>query len=91
MGKFKKSPIANLLPSGRKGIVMNYYFINNDQTRNPGLHHEVHTKEHTEQLQISNKTYLGCFSSEVEAVQEGKKHYGDADGCAICCPKAHRG
>lgn len=86
-----KSPIANLLPSGRKGTVMKHYYINNNQTCNPGFHHEVHTKEHAEQLRISSKTYLGYFSSEVEAVQEGKKYYSDADGCAICCPKAHRG
>ena len=38
----------------------------------------------------------GLFAQElpevtVEAVQEGKKYYSDADGCAICCPKAHRG
>lgn len=70
---------------------MKYYCINNNQTCNPGFHHEVHTKEHAEQLQISSKTYLGYFSSEIEAVQEGKKYYSDADGCAICCPKAHRG
>lgn len=91
MGNSIEIPIANLLPFGRKGIVMKYYYINNDQTRNPGLHHEVHTKEHAERLRISNKTYLGCFSSEVEAVHEGKKHFSDADGCAICCPRAHRG
>ena len=29
-----------------------YYYVNNNQTLNPGLHHEVHTKEHAEQLGI---------------------------------------
>lgn len=92
MGKFYKiahcQPVALL---GRKGTVMKHYYINNNSTCNPGFHHEVHTKEHAEQLQISSKTYLGYFSSEVEAVQKGKEYYSDADGCAICCPKAHRG
>lgn len=76
---------------GQKGTIMEQYYINNNQTRNPGLHHEVHTKEHAEQLRISSKIYLGYFSSEVEAVQAGNRYYSDADGCAICCPKAHRG
>lgn len=70
---------------------MKKYYINNNQTRNPGLHHEVHTEEHAQQLKIANKTYLGEFSSETEAVQAGKGYYSDADGCAICCPKAHKG
>ena len=43
---------------------MKKYYINNNQTRNPGLHHEVHTEEHAQQLKIANKTYLGEFSSE---------------------------
>ena len=60
-----------------------HYYINNNQTLNPGLHHEVHTKEHAAQL--------GYFASEVEAVAQAKKIYFDADGCATCCPKAHRG
>jgi len=76
----------------RKDIAMyKFYYVNNNQTRNPGLHHEVHTKEHAEELRIISKTYLGYFENEVEAVSEAKKIYADADGCAICCPKAHRG
>lgn len=68
-----------------------YYYVNNNQTLNPGLHHEVHTKEHTEQLGIRSAQYVGYFESEVEAVAHAKKIYLNADGCAICCPKAHRG
>ncbi len=70
---------------------MEQYFINQDQTQNPGWHHEVHTKKHAEELRIMRKTYLGFFYNEIDAVQEGKRYYSDADGCAICCPKAHRG
>lgn len=68
-----------------------HYYINNNQTTNPGLHHEVHTKEHAEQLRIHSTQYVGYFSSEVEAVAHAKIIYSDADGCAICCPDAHRG
>ena len=48
-------------------------------------------KEHAEQLGIRSAQYVGYFESEVEAVAHAKKIYLDADGCAICCPKAHRG
>lgn len=68
-----------------------HYYINNNQTTNPGLHHEVHTKKHAEQLGIRSTQYVGYFASEVEAVAHAKKIYSDADGCAICCPDAHRG
>lgn len=69
----------------------NYYIVNNDQTLNPGLHHEVHTESHARLLGISSKTYLGyCFDGN-DAVTKAKWYYDDADGCVICCPKAHRG
>lgn len=68
-----------------------YYIVNNNQTRNPGLHHEVHTIEHANQLGITDRIILGFFTNEVDAVQRAKIYYADADGCAICCAKAHRG
>ena len=43
-----------------------YYYVNNNQTLNPGLHHEVHTKEHAEQLGIRSAQYVGYFENEVE-------------------------
>ena len=64
-----------------------HYYINNNQTLNPGLHHEVHTKEHAAQLGIRSTQYVGIFASEVEGVAQAKKIYFDADGCATCCPK----
>lgn len=70
---------------------MKYYYINNNQTTNPGFHHEVHTQEHAEKLNIRNKKPLGWFTDEIAAVQAGKRCFPDADGCKICCPKAHRG
>lgn len=75
-----------------KGSKMaNIYYINNNDTHNPGLHHEVHTKAHAEQLGIASKTYLGVFDNEIQAVAAGKRVYADADGCATCCPLAHKG
>ena len=68
-----------------------HYFINNNQTHNPGLHHEVHTEEHANQLGIISKQYGGYCANETEAVKCAKRIYADADGCATCCPNAHWG
>lgn len=70
---------------------MKYYVINRNTTLNPGMHHEVHTLEHAQALRIQNVINLGFFSDEKSAVNAAKRYYLDADGCAICCPKAHRG
>lgn len=70
---------------------MELYYVNNDSTQNPGWHHEVHTSDHAAELKISNKTRLGYYDNEVRAVQAAKSIYQDADGCAVCCPRAHRG
>ena len=67
-----------------------YYYVNDDETQNPGLNHEVHTKEHANELNITNKSYLGYFNNEIDAVKKAKEKYNNADGCAICCPKAHK-
>lgn len=68
-----------------------FYYVNDDQTKNPGLHHEVHTEQHAKDLEIASKTYVGYFDNEIDAVNEAKKIYSDADGCAVCCPNAHKG
>ena len=70
---------------------MDLYCINKDQTKNPGFHHEVHTKTHAEKLGIRNRLFLGMYSNEIDAVQAGKRYFADADGCVICCPRAHKG
>lgn len=67
------------------------YYVNNDQTKNPGWHHEVHTQWHADYLGITNKTYLGYFESCHGAVEKAKTIYADADGCATCCAACHRG
>ena len=68
-----------------------HYYVNNDQTHNPGLHHEVHTEEHAKKLGIVSKRYVGFFDNEIDAVNQAKGIYADADGCANCCPRAHKG
>lgn len=72
-------------------ILGKHYYVNNDQTNNPGLHHEVHTEEHANILKITNKSYLGYYFNCKDAVQKAKEIYSDADGCAICCPLCHKG
>lgn len=67
------------------------YYVNNNQTRNPGYHHEVHTEAHMKQLGIRSATYVGVFSNEIDAVRAAMRIYADADGCATCCPRAHKG
>ena len=70
---------------------MKNYYVNNNQTNNPGLHHEVHTTEcHLFDL-IKSKTKLGEYSSCASALVEAKKIYSDADGCKHCCPSCHKG
>ncbi|MCH5197352.1 MAG: hypothetical protein J1E34_00470 [Oscillospiraceae bacterium] len=68
-----------------------HYYVNKNQTTNPGFHHEVHTFEHKIQLGIIDTIYLGYFASEIDAVAKAKTIYTDADGCRVCCPFAHRG
>ena len=68
-----------------------YYYVNNDTTLNPGRHHEVHTEKHANELNIRSKTYVGYFDNEIDAVAAAKSIYTDADGCIVCCPKAHKG
>ncbi|NMA84937.1 MAG: hypothetical protein GX962_13870 [Epulopiscium sp.] len=68
-----------------------FYYVNNDQTKNPGLHHEVHTEEHAKKLNIINKSYLGYYDNCRDAVKKAREIYENADGCAICCPLCHKG
>ena len=63
--------------------MINYYVINNNQTTNPGLHHEVHTEEHANQLGIISKQYVGYCANETEAVNRAKRIYSDARALTI--------
>ena len=75
----------------KRKVLMNYYIINKNATLNPGFHHEVHTREHADKLNIRDRINLGWFADEIAAVAYAKSHYSDADGCKTCCPRAHRG
>jgi len=68
-----------------------FYYVNNDQTKNPGLHHEVHTETCANNLGIKNKSYLGYYNNCSDAVKKAKETYSDADGCKICCFPCHKG
>lgn len=70
---------------------MKTYYVNNNQTNNPGLHHEVHTTECFLFNTIKDKTKLGEYSSCAPAVADAKKIYTDADGCKHCCLACHKG
>lgn len=70
---------------------MNYYILNRNATHNPGYHHEVHTKDHADRSGVRDRLDLGWFANEIQAVQYAKNFFSDADGCAICCPRAHTG
>ena len=40
---------------------------------------------------LENREYLGFFSDAIQAVAEAKRRgYPHADGCAFCCPEAHK-
>ncbi len=78
MGQAKHCPIElgefrETINKERRGNMKKFYYVNNDQTRNPGLHHEVHTEEHANELNITNKSYLGYYDSCFEAVEKAKE------------------
>ena len=50
-----------------------HYYINNNQTSNPGIHHEIHTKEHAAQLGIRSTQYVDYYANEVEAVVKKRR------------------
>lgn len=65
---------------------MKYYVNINSQTN---WDHEVHN-EHCRWLPTpENRIFLWSFESCRYAVQEAKKIYPKADGCAYCCSVCH--
>ena len=90
------NPIAYEIEKAKLLILLSKYGIivkrrddiNKNDEHNPGGQHEMHTIEHAEQLRIESYTELGSFNDELEAIQKTKEKYSDANGCAICCPKA---
>ena len=76
---------------------MNYYINTNKQPSSQGGNYEVHKETcyyYVHYKQGNNFKYLGVFDSPIEAVKYAKKVYSTdsryIDGCAYCCPTAHR-
>lgn len=71
---------------------MKNYYLNTNTTGNPNGNNEVHTGTCQFLPAVHNRRYLGLFSNGVQAVQYAKNlGYSKADGCAVCCPEAHKG
>lgn len=68
---------------------MPQYYVNREDFFNPSHNHEVHKS--TCSYKSNNSIYLGEYDNAIPAVALAKKlYYSDADGCAICCPEAHK-
>ena len=67
---------------------MKIYVVNDNNTTNPGMHHEVHTLTHATELNIRSYTTLGLFVDAVPAVKKARLIYPNADGCRHCSPEA---
>lgn len=65
---------------------MKYYVNNHAQ---PNGDHEVHNETCPYLPSVLSKNYLGDFSSCKDAVEEAKRTYPTADGCATCSPSCH--
>ena len=63
---------------------MKMYYVNNNAQSNGD--HEVHHRDCPYLPLPQNSTYLGDFNSCEPAVEEAKKQYTKANGCASCCP-----
>ena len=66
---------------------MDNYFVNKNAQANGD--HEVHKNGCTWMPDISNREYLGSYSSCQEAVKEAKKKYARSNGCYYCCYSCH--
>lgn len=70
---------------------MGSYYLNKDTSHNPNGDNEVHVSTCCNMPSVLNRVYLGEFSNGIQAVQQAKTiGYYRADGCANCCPEAHR-
>lgn len=64
------------------------YYVHKYQTE-PGANHEVHKENCWYLPKEQSREYLGEFATSAEALEEARKRYPDADGCAHCCPEIH--
>lgn len=70
---------------------MEFYYFNN-KTDIHGKH-EVHKESCIFMLAPLNRTYLGYFQNDSQAMQTAKNKYPSQkfDGCAYCMPAHHTG
>jgi len=66
---------------------MNKYYVNKNAQDNGD--HEVHLESCSWLPDSDNRQYLGEFENCALAVEEAKKTYSTADGCAHCIPSCH--
>lgn len=64
-------------------MFMELYFVNKNM--HPNGQHEVHTGLCVFLPSQENRLPLGIFTNCVEAVNEAKKTYSNANGCYYCC------
>jgi hypothetical protein len=69
---------------------MSKYYVNKNAQTTSG-DHEVHTVNCIYLPLEKNRLYLGVFDSCGPALREARKTYSNADGCATCCPRCHKG
>ena len=66
---------------------MKYYVNKNAQSNGD---HEVHREDCSYLPDVSNRIYLGDYSSCQPAVSKAKEYYRDVDGCYYCCKACHK-
>lgn len=67
---------------------MKKYYVNNHAQVNGD--HEVHESSCIYLPMMTNKKYLGEFSTCEQAVKVAKTYYSTSDGCRICSPACHK-
>ena len=66
---------------------MKPYYVNTDAQYNGD--HEVHTVDCHKLPQLSNRKFLGSYTSCHPAVVEASKYYSKVNGCVHCCTPCH--
>lgn len=68
-----------------------YYYFNDNTDKNGN--HEVHSEGCSFLPSVSNRTYIGYYSSCSDAIAAAKAKYPykSFDGCYYCCNPCHKG
>ena len=66
-----------------------YYMNKRAQSRSGD--HEVHTTGCRYMPKPKNRIPLGNHASCGPALDRARSIHANADGCAVCCPRCHRG